>query len=62
MDNYSIIRFYQDNRERRVTQTGLTLEEAQSHCQDPESSSSTTTDPDEEPGGWFDGYSDQDYS
>ena len=61
MDNYSIIRFYQDERERRVTQTGLTLEEAQAHCQSPESSSQTATDPDET-GGWFDGYSNRDYS
>jgi len=53
--SYSIIRFYSDNREREVKQTGLTLKEAQAHCQDPETSSETTTT-DDEPGVWFDGY------
>ena len=43
MDSYKIIRFYADNRERRTGQTGLTLEEAQEHCRDPETSSRTTT-------------------
>jgi len=55
MDSYRIVRFYADNRERRVLQTGLTLEEAQDHCNDPETSSRTTTT-DSEPGTWFDGY------
>lgn len=53
--SYSIVRFYSDNRVRRVLQTGLTLQEAQAHCQDPETSSQTTTT-DDEPGTWFDGY------
>jgi hypothetical protein len=33
---YEIIRFYKDgNRNRRVINRGLTLEEARRHCQDP---------------------------
>jgi len=52
---YSIIRFYSDDRERRVIETGLSLADARKHCNDPESSSQTATDPDEE-GNWFDGY------
>lgn len=55
MDNYKVVRFYSDNRVKRTVRTGLTLEEAQEHCNDPESSSRTTTT-DDEPGTWFDGY------
>ena len=49
---YSIIRYYAPhlNREREVIETGLTLEEAQSHCNDP-----TTR----EEGQWFDGYTEE---
>jgi len=53
--SYKIIRFYADNRERRTVRTVDTLQEAQAHCQDPETSSRTTTT-DDEPGTWFDGY------
>jgi len=52
---YSVIRFYADDRQRRVVKSGLTLAEAQTHCQDPETSSRTTTT-DDESGVWFDGY------
>lgn len=45
-ETYKIIRFYQDDRPSEVIETGLTLEEAQEHCQ-----SDTTHGP-----GWFDGY------
>ena len=55
MTTYNIVRFYADDRERRIVQTGLSLEDAQSHCQDPETSSRTTTT-DDESGDWFDGY------
>lgn len=44
-DTYKIIRFRQ-NGDNEVIRTGLTLEEAQAHCRDPE----TRGD------GWFDGY------
>ena len=29
---YSIIRFYKDDRPRKIMETGLTLAEAQNHC------------------------------
>jgi len=42
---------------RRTIDTGLTLDEAQAHCNDPETSSSTCTS-NRVKGGWqwFDGY------
>lgn len=45
--NYKIIRFHREG-ESEVIKTGLTLEEAQAHCQDP------STRKEHE---WFDGYS-----
>ena len=56
--SYKVIRFYQDDRQQEVKSTGLTLNEAQTHCQDPETSSRTTTT-DETPGDWFDGYTEE---
>jgi hypothetical protein len=62
---YCIVRFYQDmNRERRIVQTGLTLEEAQDHCNDPETSASTCSTYDglahtRKYGLWFDGYTEE---
>jgi hypothetical protein len=58
MNSYKIVRFYADNREREVKSTGLTLQEAQEHCNDPETSSRTTTT-DGDPGDWFDGYTEE---
>jgi hypothetical protein len=56
---YKIIRFYQ-HAENVVTRTGLTFEEAQTHCNNPETSSSTATDPKvDERGPWFDGYEEE---
>jgi len=60
MDTYKIVRMF-FNRGNRTIKSGLTLEQAQEHCQDPETSSSTCT---EEAGlhrtakfgAWFDGY------
>ncbi len=60
--SYEIIRHYRDaGIRRRVIDRGLTLEEAQAHCQDPETSSSTATGPvgrrrTRQVGQWFDGY------
>ena len=63
---YKIIRFYRDrshnfHRGRRVIARGLTLEQAQAHCGDPETSSSTCTKAagkarTRRMGPWFDGY------
>lgn len=62
MDTYSIVRYYQRRDiEREIIETGLTLEEAQAHCQDPETSSKTSTSiagqmRTEACGPWFHGY------
>lgn len=58
-DRYKIVRFYLNSR--RVILTGLTLEQAQAHCNDPETSSSTCTKSAGKrrtklKGPWFDGY------
>ena len=47
MTTYKIVRFYQDmDRRNRVMARGLTLEEAQAHCQREDTHGD----------GWFDGY------
>jgi hypothetical protein len=59
---YSIIRNYFNKPGRgRVIRRGLTLEEAQAHCSDPETSSSTATSAKASAitrrvGPWFDSY------
>lgn len=65
MPTYQIIRYSFDGG-NRVIQTGLTLEEAQEHCADPETSSRTcsgkTADDEIINGGntvWFDGYTEE---
>ena len=41
---YKIVRIFRDTRRRRYTiKRGLTLEQARTHCQDPETSSRTAT-------------------
>ncbi len=57
---YKIIRHYQEHS-NEVIAVDLTLEEAQAHCKDPETSSSTckeavNTDRTDKMGEWFDGY------
>lgn len=49
MQTYSIIRFYAPhlNKGNRVMKRGLTLEQAQAHCKDPDTRKA---------GEWFDGY------
>lgn len=59
MARYKIIRFYRDKMSKRVIERGLTLEQAQAHCQDPQSSSRTAKGRDaytRRVGAWFDGY------
>ena len=63
---YKIIRFYYGNgysswSNSRIIKRGLTLEQAQTHCQDKETSSSTCTlyegrKRTQTLGKWFDGY------
>lgn len=57
---YKIVRHY-FRGSRRTIKTGLTLEQAQKHCADKETSSSTATSAKakrrtREHGPWFDGY------
>ena len=54
MTTYKIVRMYFNNSPR-VMQRGLTLDEAQAHCNDPETSGSTCSD-ESLRGQWFDGY------
>ena len=61
---YRIVRFFFKHPAgtvRRAIKSGLTLEEAQAHCRNPETSSSTCTTAErirytERVGPWFDGY------
>jgi len=58
---YKIIRFYSGDTPNRTIETGLTLEEAQAHCSDPETSSRTASSGaalarTRRHGAWFDGY------
>ena len=56
MTTYKIMRYkFEHYPEERAC--GLTLAEAKEHCNDPETSSTTATDP--EPGQWFDGYTEE---
>jgi hypothetical protein len=63
MTTYKIVRFFQ-NRASLTIETGLTLEEAQAHCKDPETSSRTATTKVGTArtavfGPWFDGYTEE---
>jgi hypothetical protein len=65
MTTYKIVRFYQRGG-RNVIETGLTLEQAQLHCNDPETSSNSCASPrglthTKIHGPWFDGY-EQEYA
>lgn len=54
---YEIVRFHRDSEHpdhRRVMESDLTLEEAQAHCDDPQ-----TREEDEQGTVWFDGYSEE---
>jgi hypothetical protein len=58
---YKVVRGYFNEHDKRVMATGLTLQEAQEWCRDPETSSRTCTSKEncahtEEYGPWFDGY------
>jgi hypothetical protein len=59
---YKIVRsFLNENHDSQVIKTKLTLAQAQQHCKNPETSSSTCATPElkaltEKMGEWFDGY------
>jgi hypothetical protein len=63
--SYLIERFFFDRPgRRRIIRRGLTLEQAQSHCQNPETSSTTCKGAagkrrTRECGRWFDGYTEE---
>lgn len=61
---YKIVRMYFNEHPRRTIKRGLTLEEAQEHCRDPETSSRTCTKSrnllrTQLMGPWFDGYEEE---
>lgn len=60
MDYYKVVRFYMRGH-KRTLKIGLTLDEAQAHCRNPENSYKTCTRYDQRErtrkrGPWFDGY------
>ena len=62
MQTYTITRLFRDSPNRTIVKRGLTLEQAQAHCSDPETSSSTCTSAEgkrrtKRSGPWFDSYS-----
>lgn len=62
--SYKIVRHFYGGAPKRTIKTGLTLEEAQAHCRDPETSSSTATSSKARAytrrrGQWFDGYTEE---
>jgi hypothetical protein len=63
MATYKIVRCYFEHG-KRIIKRGLTLKQAQAHCQDPESSSRTCTKAagkrrTRNKGAWFDGYTEE---
>jgi hypothetical protein len=59
--HYNIVRFFKESGRRQIILSRVTLEEAQAHCHDPETSSSTATGKSARArtrrvGAWFDGY------
>lgn len=65
MTTYRIVRKYQNDNEPEVeVETGLTLQQAQAYCKDPETSSTTCTSVEGKEhtrvfGPWFDSYSEE---
>jgi len=64
MTTYRIVRFFQGNHPRKIVKVGLSLSEAQEHCQDPETSSRTATSSAAKQrttvkGAWFEGYEEE---
>ena len=60
-DRYDIVRMYKNKWQGRIILRGLTLQEAQAHCSNPETSSKTCTSAKSKAitkrnGEWFDSY------
>lgn len=58
---YKIVRYFYNGARKRTIKTGLSLDEAQAHCANPETSSKTATTAKaraytRQRGPWFDGY------
>lgn len=61
---YQVVRRYRDHQFYNIMAVGLTLDEAQRHCSDPGTSSSTCTTVEGRArtatfGPWFDGYEEE---
>jgi hypothetical protein len=61
---YKVVRSYRSTYSKRIVKSGLTLEEAQAHCSNPETSSSTCRSArgkarTKQLGAWFDGYDEE---
>lgn len=61
--HYKVVRYFYNGR-KRILKHGLTEAEAQAHCRDPETSSTTATSAKakrrtQRYGPWFDGYTDK---
>lgn len=59
---YKIVRHFETSGRKVIVKTGLTLAQAQAHCSDPETSSSTCTTEEgkrrtRQSGRWFEGFS-----
>mgnify|MGYP005831877715 CR=1 FL=1 len=64
MQTYTITRLFRDSPRRTVVKKGLSLEQAQAHCSDPETSSSTCEGErakkyTKRHGDWFDAYEEE---
>jgi hypothetical protein len=64
MATYKIIRHYENGKVSKVVRRGLTLHDAQSHCRNPETSSTTARSEaavrhTRKHGRWFDGYTEE---
>lgn len=65
MTTYKIVRnYFRDHHPKRTVRRGLTLDEAQAHCRDPETSSRTATsraarERTATRGPWFDSYTEE---
>jgi hypothetical protein len=64
METYRIVRMYKNDNPNQVIKENLSLEEAQEHCRDEETSSSTCSmlkniEHTRKYGDWFDGYEEE---